>query len=338
MAEPLQPVGIRVATLSEIRRAGEPARSFAASIGFPAQDCDEIVLVVTELASNLVRHGGGGILTLTANVAPDQVGIQIESEDRGPGIANFDRAVTDGYSTAGSLGTGLGAVNRLMDELELRPMPAGGAHIVCRRWLRASTTPATRWLEFGVATRAYGFQRENGDAFIVRQWGGNALAGVIDGLGHGQFALRAAQAARQYVERHFDRPLEDLFRGAGRACRGTRGVVMALARFDFANHTFAVANVGNVEVRIFGAAARANLVVRRGIVGLNAPQPVTTVCQWTRGTILVMHTDGVRSHWDWKDFSDLTQEPSGAAAQRLLAALGRAEDDATVLVVRSAHS
>jgi anti-sigma regulatory factor (Ser/Thr protein kinase) len=338
VADQLQPVAIHVTTLPEIRRAEDVARRFAASIGFSAQNCEEIVLVVAELASNLIRHAGGGTLMLTVAAVPGPPGIQIESEDRGPGIPDFDRALADGYSSAGSLGTGLGAVNRLMDELELRPL-AIGTHLVCRRWLRASAaTPAVRWLEFGAATRAYRHQRENGDAFIVRQWDGNALTGVIDGLGHGQSAQRAAQTARQYVEQHFDRPMEDLFRGAGRACRATRGVVMALARFDFAHQTLAVASIGNIEVRIFGGAAPAKLIVRRGIVGLNAPQPVTTVYQWTSGSLLVMHSDGISSHWDWKDVRDLAQESSGTTAQRLLAAHGKVDDDATVLVVRSARS
>ena len=334
--QPLQPVGIRVATLPEIRRAEDSARGFAASIGFAARDCEEIVLVVTELASNLVRHAGGGRLVLTAHALPGQAGIQIESEDQGPGIPDFDRALTDGYSSAGSLGAGLGTVNRLMDEVELRPLAERGTHIVCRRWLRTSAAaPAIRWLEFGVATRAYRHLRENGDAFVLRQWDSNALAGVIDGLGHGQFAQRAAHTARQYIEQHYDRPLEDLFLGTGRASRATRGVVMALARFEFANRTLAVASIGNIETRVHGTPAP--VIVRRGVVGLNAPQPVTTAFQWTKNSVLVMHSDGVSSGWGWQDFGDLAEESASNAAQQLLAAFGKAEDDATVLVVRSAR-
>ena len=78
-----------------------------------------------------------------------------------------------------------------------------------------------------------------------------ALVGVIDGLGHGQFAHRAAQTARQYVENHFDLPLDQIFRGVGRACRATRGVVMALARFDWGQGRLAFASVGNIAVRVF---------------------------------------------------------------------------------------
>jgi serine/threonine protein phosphatase PrpC len=162
-----------------------------------------------------------------------------------------------------------------------------------------------------------------------------ALAGVIDGLGHGQFAQRAAQTARQYVEHHFDQPLEAIFRGVGRACRATRGVVMALARIDSARQTFAVATIGNIEVRVIGSPTRINLIIRRGVIGLNAPSPLIVEHPWTNTTILIMHSDGLRTHWDWSDFAGLAPEPAGVIAQRLLRALGKTDDDATVLVVRS---
>ena len=65
-----------------------------------------------------------------------RMGIQIASEDEGPGIVDVEQALTDGYSTSDSLGLGLGTVNRLMDDLEISSGPAGGLCIVCQRWLR----------------------------------------------------------------------------------------------------------------------------------------------------------------------------------------------------------
>src|SRR5262249_22570478 len=153
--------------------------------------------------------------------------------DQGPGIADVSKALTDGYSTAGGLGLGLGTVNRLMDEVQIGAGPCGGVHLVCRRWVRGARSGVV-WerLAFGAATRSCRFLPENGDTFVFKRWDRFALAGVIDGLGHGPLAQRASQTARQYVEQHFDLPLDKIFLGAGRACHGTRGVVMALARFD----------------------------------------------------------------------------------------------------------
>jgi anti-sigma regulatory factor (Ser/Thr protein kinase) len=319
----------------DILRAGALGRDFAASLGFPTLHCDEISLVVTELAANLIRHASGGTIGLEHVMPGERPGIEVRSVDNGPGISNVDQAITDGYSTAGGLGLGLGTVNRLMDELEIYSGSEGGLNVACRRWRRAQPSAMTLGgLAFDAATRACRQLRENGDAFIFKRWEQYALIGVFDGLGHGQFAQRASETARQYIERHFDQTLENLFRGAGRACRATRGVVMALARFDLLRRTVTVAGVGNIEVRLVGGPERFKLVVRRGIVGLNAPDPVPTVHPWTSTSLLIMHSDGIHTRWDWSEFSDVMRHTPNVIAQRLLAKLGTLDDDATVIVAR----
>src|SRR6185437_5556014 len=185
-------------------------------LGFSPRDCDDIALAVTELASNLLKHAAGGELRFEPTEAAGRKGLRIESLDCGPGIPDFERALRDGYSSAGSLGTGLGTVNRLMDDLQYHLQPAGGSRITCSRLLRTGPRQHARHLEIGVASRAYRQVLENGDAYVSREWGTGSLVGVIDGLGHGQFAHRAAQVARQYIDQHYDLPLEALFRGVGR--------------------------------------------------------------------------------------------------------------------------
>ncbi len=149
---------------------------------------------MTELATNLIKHARGGTLTLTPLSGGGRVGLEIESLDDGPGIADVEQALADRFSTAGSRGTGLGAVNRLMDELDIASRPGDGTRIVCRKWLRdhrASLRPCP--LASGVATRPRQLGPVNGDAFVVKQWAESLLVGVIDGLGHGPAANRAAQ-------------------------------------------------------------------------------------------------------------------------------------------------
>jgi len=320
-------------------RARQAASRIAQTLGFSATECEEIALVVSELASNLIEHASGGIIRLIPVQRPDRTGIRIESEDDGPGIADVEQALIDGFSTAGSLGIGLGTVNRLMDELEFYDSQQSGLHIVCHRWFRPPTGGVgTKGMTFGVSTRARSFSPENGDSFVIKQWKGFALAGIIDGLGHGAFAQRASYAARNYVEQHFDQPLESLFRGVERACRATRGVVMALARFDLANNRLRLANVGNVEVRLIGSAERFSPIVRRGVIGMNAPGPVCSEHPWSASDLLIMHSDGLRAHWKWDEFSELRHQEPACIASRLLAALGRIEDDATIIVGRRAFA
>jgi anti-sigma regulatory factor (Ser/Thr protein kinase)/serine/threonine protein phosphatase PrpC len=330
---------IPVALATDVHVARRAAKAMALAIGFDAKASEEITLVISELASNLVKHAQGGQLILTPAKDSGRVGIQIESRDRGPGIADVEQAIKDGFSTADSLGYGLGTVNRLMDQFDIMSQrgPGAGTAIVCTRWLRVdkpSLSPCP--LEFGAATRAYPTMTVNGDAFVIKRWHASALVSVIDGLGHGQYAHRAAQAAKGYIETHFDQPLDAIFRGVGRTCRATRGVVMALVRFDYGGGDirFSFASVGNIETRVFGGANRQQFIVPRGIVGGNAPLPRMTDHRWHPGSIMVLHSDGVSGRWGLADFPDLARESATTMAQRLLRALAKDNDDATIVLVR----
>src|SRR5919197_698034 len=332
---------IPIALASDVHVARRAARAMTLAIGFDEKVSEEIVIVVSELASNLVKHARGGKLTLTPLNDGGRVGIQVESHDCGPGIADVEQAMADGFSTAGSLGCGLGTINRLMDQFDITSQRGAGARtaIVCTRWQRLDAPALTPCpLEFGMATRPYPTMPVNGDTFVIKLWNASALVAVIDGLGHGQYAHRAAQAARQYVETHIEQPLEAIFRGVGRACRATRGVVMALVRFDFGEKAirYSFASVGDIEARVFGGPDRQQFIVRRGILGGNAPNPRVTEHRWEPGTVMVLHSDGVTRHWGLADFPDLASESATMMAQRLLRALAKEHDDATVVVVRDA--
>ncbi len=330
---------IPISDVGDLSAARLAARSMSTAIGFDEGAVEEIALVVSELATNLAKHAKDGVLRLRQTEEAGRTGIQIDSEDQGPGIPNVEQAIADDFSTAGSLGCGLGAVNRLMDEFDVASRPGAGTSIVCKRWLRLDIPPALACpLAFGVATRPCPLMPVNGDTFVIKQWGESALVGVIDGVGHGQFAYRAAQAAGQYVERHYDQPLADIFLGVARTCRATRGVVMGLARFDWGQGTLTFASVGNVEARVFGSPEPMNFVVPRGILGLTARRPVVTQHRWAPSNVMVLYSDGLSTHWRWSDFPHLAEASATVAAQELLHAFAREADDATVVVVKSAGS
>ena len=320
-------------SVGEARRAG---KALAETMGMDAEAREEIALVINELGTNLVKHSHGGRLILTPLATDKRVGLQIETVDDGPGIADVERVITDGVSTTGSLGVGLGTVNRLMDELNITSERGRGTRVVCRKWARQSAVSTRACpLEFGIATRSRSVNELNGDAAIIKRWGERVLAGVIDGVGHGEFAHGAAQTACQYVEGHFDLPLAEIFRGVSRACRSTRGVVMALALFDWGKGQLTFASLGNIEVRIHPSSKPFRFVIRRGIIGLRSPNMVVTEHPWLAENIMVLHSDGLATHWSWEDFPGLGAKPAATIANELLVKLARDDDDATVLVARS---
>src|SRR5712664_3535199 len=171
---------IPISDVGDLGAARLAARSMSTAIGFDERAVEEIALVVSELATNLVKHSKGGVLRLRRTEEAGRTGIQIDSEDQGPGIPDVERAIADDFSTSGSLGCGLGAVNRLMDEFDVTSRPGAGTSIVCKRWLRlAVPPPSARRLLFGVASRPCTLMGVNGDTFVIQEWGESALVGVI---------------------------------------------------------------------------------------------------------------------------------------------------------------
>ena len=334
---------INIKCAGDVSIARNCAKNMAHIIGFSQTASEEIALAVSELASNLIKHAIDGSITLLPLADDGHIGMQIESHDKGPGIENVEQAVTDGFSTVGSLGFGLGTINRLMDEFTItsdRVQPNRGTHIVCKRFVRIDPLKISNCpLEFGVATRAHPLMNVNGDTFVIKQWGTSVLVGVIDGVGHGQYALRAAQAARQYIETHYDQPLSSIFLGVGRACRATRGVVMSLARFDWqpdlSSITLTFSGIGNVEMHVIPKPEPMKFHVRRGILGVNvSTNPIVTEHPWKPEYVMVLHSDGIPAHWKWTDFPEIEKASAEVAAQRLLQRLAREDDDATAIVVR----
>jgi anti-sigma regulatory factor (Ser/Thr protein kinase) len=321
-----------------VAAARREAKKISTGLGFDEIVCEEIALVVSELASNLVKHAGEGVIVLTGIEDQSRTGIQVESIDNGRGIQDIDRALSDGISTSEGLGYGLGTVNRLMDEFDISSKVGAGSgtRVICRRWIRKEISGNTSCpLDIGIASRPHPGLSLNGDAAVVRRWESKALVAVIDGLGHGQYAYRAARKAGQFIERHFDRPLPEIFLGVARECRTTRGVVMALACIDCGRANLSLANIGNIEVRLFGGSEPVKFQVRRGVIGLNAPRPLVTEHCWEPGHVMVLQSDGLNTHWSWNDYQHLKYRPASVLAQRLLHDLARDNDDATVAVVKN---
>ncbi len=312
----------------------------AHELGFDETATAELRIVARELATNQIRHANGGQIRVERTEGDGRPGLQIVAEDGGAGIVDLEVALTDGYSTDGGSGSGLGAVQRLTDELTVTSgRPTGGvrSRIVARRWLQPERAPATAAVpgpEIGVATRACPGERVNGDGFVVQRWEDRLLVGVLDGLGHGAFAHRASATARRVIERHHARRLDELFRRVSRECRATRGLVMALARFDLTAGTFRFASVGNIEARMIHPDTRADLMVRRGVLGRSAPMPRITTNPWLPGSWLILHSDGIASRWQPADFPSLWLGTAQEAAGWLLRHRASDSDDATVVVVK----
>jgi anti-sigma regulatory factor (Ser/Thr protein kinase) len=118
----------------DVNRARREARRLAVRLGFDAVGAEEVALVATELGTNLVRYAQGGRVLVAEVCEGERRGLEVVSEDDGPGIPDVARAVADGYSSGGGLGGGLGGVHRLASEVSIHTSEQG-TRIVARKWL-----------------------------------------------------------------------------------------------------------------------------------------------------------------------------------------------------------
>ncbi len=121
----------------DVERARRGARDLTQRLGFDRFDAEEVVLAVSELATNLARYATSGEIDLCAISGQQLLGIRVESRDDGPGIADVAAAARGGSSTSGGLGAGLAGVRRLMDDFELTSGPTGTT-VVCRKWRKTA--------------------------------------------------------------------------------------------------------------------------------------------------------------------------------------------------------
>jgi serine/threonine-protein kinase RsbT len=109
-------------------------RQRAVELGFSLVEQTKIVTAASELARNTVLHGGGGQAVIEAVSDGIRRGIRLTFEDHGPGIADVEQAMKDGFSTAGGLGLGLSGAKRLSNEFSITSAPGAGTRVVITRW------------------------------------------------------------------------------------------------------------------------------------------------------------------------------------------------------------
>lgn len=122
---------------ADVVRVRQQVRAAAAANGLSLVDQTKLVTAASELARNTLVHGGGGVASIeVVSSAAGRAGVRLRFSDEGPGIADVDLALTDGWTTASGLGLGLSGARRLVDEFELDSKPGAGTRVVVVKWSR----------------------------------------------------------------------------------------------------------------------------------------------------------------------------------------------------------
>lgn len=328
-------IRIAVTESSQPAAARREAVRLAQGGEFDEQAVGKTALVVTELATNLVKHGTQGELLIRLVERNRAAGIEILSLDKGPGIEDVSRALSDGYSTAGSPGSGLGALQRTAEEFDLYSRTGQGTAVVVRIWSHRPPSPSSHVGALGVVHQAKPGETVCGDQWAVQWFPDGWTCAMADGLGHGITAAAAAQPAIAAVqEAKGTRSAANLLRAAHEAAKPTRGAAFAVAVLDAQAGRVRFSGVGNIAAVILNGNERRHLVSHNGILG-HACRTVAEFSQpWDKHAMLLLHSDGIGSHWDLARYPGLLSRDPSLIAGILYRDFTRGRDDATVVVIK----
>lgn len=325
-------ISVAVNDSSQIAEARREAVSIAEKAGFNSSDSGRVALVATELASNLVKHGGGGELLLGTYQDGDSSGVEVIALDRGRGMANVEACLQDGYSSAGTQGNGLGAVIRQSTLVDIASWPGVGTGILARIESGAANVERSRSRTgWGAVSIAMPGETVCGDSWSVSNNGSARTLFLADGLGHGHDAAEAAVEAVRLFHRFGGHQVPTLLDYVHGGLRATRGAAVSIARFDPATPQMVFGGIGNVAGTLVVDGELKRMVSMPGTAGYNARKIQSFEYPFAKG-LVILNSDGLASSWALGKYPNLITVHPTLIAAILYRDFSRRRDDATVLV------
>lgn len=326
-------VSVAVSDASQIGEARRTATRMAEGAGLSDTECGAVGVVVTELAANLSKYATNGRILLQVLRRASGCCLEAIAIDSGPGMADVERCLRDGFSTSGTPGTGLGAVRRMATEFDLHSVPGTGTVVLARIGAQCSQ-PGEYGYQWAAVSAPAPNEMVCGDAWRVVEREGEIALLVADGLGHGPLAAAAAdRAVEEFDAGAFDAPGVFVER-AHRALSGSRGAALAAAHLG-RSAVVRYAGVGNIAGSLVTSSQSRGMFSQNGTVGLQMRKAQQLDYDWPERALLIMHSDGVSNRWSLDAYEGLIGRHPAVVAAVLLRDFGRGRDDATIVVVRS---
>ena len=318
---------------SRVAEARRAAGKIAREEGLDELRCANAELVTTEIATNLVKHANLGEIHLAGLSGIGTPGIEILSIDRGPGMSSIDQCIRDGVSSAGSPGTGLGAMLRLSDEFDAYSIPDKGTVLVARVFASPEMKPSYLWM--GAVCVPIRGEEVSGDSWATNVENGYCTLMVADGLGHGVLAAEASkEAVMAFRSAPHANPALSMDQ-IHRRLRGTRGAAVAIAQIDLAKSKVKYAGIGNICGVIGGGDRMQSMVSHNGTAGHEARRVQEFDYSLPPRFTLIMHSDGINTSWNLDRYPGLINLHPSVIAGVLYRDASRHRDDACVVVIKN---
>lgn len=305
----------------------------AQRLSFDEAQAGELALVATEASRNVLVHGGGGQVVVTGWRNHHYAAARILAMDKGPGIKDLAQAMNDGYSTAGTMGGGLGAMKRIAGKLEIFSTRSGTIVM-----LQFGKPRLEGELDIAGVAVPYPGERHCGDAWVYESTPERTVVLVVDGLGHGWEAAEAAQEAVATFRKRLQSGPGQILGFVHEALRKTRGAVGAVTEIRPHERTLIHAGVGNISAVLLSNGTSRSLVSHNGTLGVATSRIQEFKSEWPKDGVLVIHSDGLQSRWDLSPsaYPGLLARHPALIGGALLRDFRRQRDDASVVVVKAA--
>jgi anti-sigma regulatory factor (Ser/Thr protein kinase) len=318
-------IELKVETDEDVYRVRSEIAKFAGEIKLTEKELEELKIVLTEISKNIIKHASSGRLSVSFGIEGER-GVYIVAENP---ASNTDasKIFDDGYSTANTLGIGLGAVKRLLTDVKVKVEE--GKFILTGK--KIFTDKKKSVIEISVFSRPKPGFKDNGDAYFIKKYGDYAVVAVLDGIGHGDKANEASKIALRILEDKFRDELEQIVLTMHRKLHGSRGCVIGIVRMNKEGE-IEYLGVGNIRAQIYTPEMYKRLVSFDGLLGSNIRTLRTDRLTLNKPCLVVLHSDGVSSF----NFDDkrIVYRPVMEVAKEAFEQHKKSSDDATLLVAR----
>jgi len=327
----IQSMSITIDDHTQVGDARRRGINIANQLQFDETESGKVGIVITEAAKNIVKHAGNGQIIIRTLQQNNMMGIEILALDKGPGM-DLRRCLEDGYSTAGSPGTGMGAMSRLSSAFDVYSVDKKGTAVVAQLW--STPAKAAKDNDVGGICVPVAGESDCGDAWAFHRYGNRVSIIAVDGLGHGPMAAMAANAAIHAFQTNPERAPADMLRMVHGALLSTRGAAVATAVIDMDARQLHFAGVGNISGILFDGDKIRGLPSFNGTVGHQLHKVQEIIYPWPERAWLVMHSDGLYNRWKMDDYPGLLRHHPSIIAGMLYRDFQRGRDDSMAVVFK----
>ena len=304
--------------------------------GFSSSRIGEIDIIVAELTSNLIKHADKGEMIYLLSEAKNNKAFEIFCIDNGPGVDNIVRLMKDGTSTTNTLGTGLGAMQRLSDFFEIYSMNKWGTVAYSKSLMNPvakKTDEIHNQLHIKTMKLSYPGEKVCGDGFYIKRTKDETHIFLGDGLGHGQKAHEAVQLAIGFFKECSESLPSEILKYIHPRVKRSRGLVASIAVYNHRTNQWKIAGVGNISTTLYQGARVKNYTSHNGTLGLNIPNSISNhEIEATQNQCIIMFSDGIRSSWNLSAHPTIFKYDPAIIASAIYKDFARGNDDMTVLV------